>query len=62
MKDKDGFDIRCVHSDWMVIDNRDNKDFVCRKFPTYNYSAHLCYADENCRYYEPDSKEGVENA
>ena len=56
MRDKDGFLIRCKHSEWRIIDNRDNKDYVCLKFPTYNYSSHQCYADENCRYYVPDVK------
>lgn len=53
MKDEQGFDIRCEHSDWMIVDNRDNKDFVCRRFPTYNYGAHRCYCDENCKDYVP---------
>ena len=60
MKDKDGFDIRCVNSEWMIIDDRDNKDFVCQKFPTYNYGAHHCFCDENCQYYKP-YKEGDDN-
>ena len=60
MKDKDGFTIRCKFSDWMIIDERDNKDFVCMKFPTFNYSAHQCYGDEHCKYYTPDIKEGRE--
>lgn len=59
MRDKDGFLIRCKYSDWQIIDARDNKDFVCLKFPTYNYKAHQCHADENCRYYVPDIKEGA---
>lgn len=58
MRDKDGFLVRCKYSEWQIIDARDNKDFICLKFPTFNYSAHLCHADENCRYYEP-IKEGV---
>ena len=63
MKDKDGFVIRCKFSDWKIIDERDNKDYVCTKFPTFNYGAHQCYADELCRYYVPDikSREGDSN-
>ena len=60
MRDKDGFLIRCKYSEWQIIDDRDNKDFVCLKFPTYNYKAHQCYADEQCRYYEP-IREGAED-
>ena len=60
MRDKDGFLVRCKYSEWKIIDARDNKDFVCLKFPTFNYSTHLCHADENCRYYEP-IKEGVKD-
>ena len=61
MRDKDGFLIRCKYCDWMIINDRDDKDFVCQKFPTYNYSAHQCYGDENCKYYEPDIKRGDGN-
>ena len=58
MRDDKGFLIRCKYSEWQIIDARDNKDYVCLKFPTYNYSAHQCYGDELCKYYEP-IKEGV---
>ena len=61
MRDKNGFLIRCKHCDWMIINDRDDKDFVCQKFPTYNYSSHQCYGDENCKYYEPDIKRGDGN-
>ena len=54
MKDKNGFTIKCIHSDWKVIDMRDNKDYVCQKFPTLNFKAHECYADEYCRFYKPE--------
>jgi len=59
MKDKDGFTIRCKHSDWQIVDERDNKEFVCLKFPTFNFSARRCYADETCKYYEPDLRISV---
>lgn len=59
MRDKDGFMIRCIHSDWEIVDNFDNKDFVCGKIPTYNYSAIKCYGDEYCKYYKPDVKISV---
>ena len=60
MRDKEGFLIPCKYTEWKIIDTQDNKDFVCTKFPTYNYSAHLCHADEMCRYYVPDVR-GEEN-
>jgi hypothetical protein len=56
MRDEKGFLIRCEYSDWKIIDARDNKDYVCLYFPTYNYSAHICYADEQCKYYKPIKK------
>ena len=58
MRDKDGFLIPCEFSDWRIIDNRDNKDFVCMKFDRGLYSAHFCHADENCKYYKPVKKRG----
>ena len=51
MKDKDGFLIRCVHSDWKIIDDHDNHDYVCTKYNTAGY--HVCYCDEYCKDYEP---------
>lgn len=57
MKDKDGFYIRCKHSDWQIIDDRDNKDFVCGKFGCRITGYHLCFADEHCLHYVPDIKE-----
>lgn len=53
MRDNDGFLIRCEHSDWKIIDNRDNKDFVCCVFGDKTSGRHLCYADEHCKFYEP---------
>ena len=55
MKDKDGFDIRCKFSDWEIIDDRDNHDYVCKKY--FSVGQHLCYCDEHCRDYIPDIKE-----
>ena len=51
MKDKDGFQVRCIFSDWKIIDPRDNKDFVCTKYVTTGY--HLCYGDDYCKDYKP---------
>ena len=47
MKDKDGFDIKCIYSDLEIVDDRDGKDFVCKRFKQTGY--HLCFCDENCR-------------
>ena len=52
MKDADGFDIKCIHSDWMIYDDRDNKDFICRKYFTGGY--HHCFCDEHCLDYKPE--------
>lgn len=52
MKDADGFNIRCVHSDWQIIDERDNHDFVCLKY--FLGGKHYCYADDHCKDYKPD--------
>lgn len=62
MRDKDGFLIRCKHCEWMIYNDKEDKDFICQQFGDKTYGYHICYGDENCRYYEPDSKEGVENA
>ncbi len=51
MKDKDGFQIRCIHSEWKIIDQNDNKDFVCTKYNTCGY--HECYGNDYCRDYKP---------
>lgn len=53
MKDKDGFTIQCINSDWQIVDNRDNKDFVCLMFGDKISGRHLCYGDEHCKYYCP---------
>lgn len=55
MKDADGFNIRCIHSDWKIIDERDNHDFVCLRY--FMGGTHYCYADEHCKDYKPDIKE-----
>lgn len=51
MKDNDGNDIRCRHSEWRICDNQDNKDYICDR--PYMTGYHRCYCDEYCRYYEP---------
>ena len=56
MRDKDGVVIRCKHSDWRMIDDSENQDYVCVRFKTTGY--HECYGDELCRFYEP---KGVKN-
>ena len=47
MKDKDGFTIKCIHTEWQIYDSFDNKDFMCQQYP------HLhCYGDDSCEYYK----------
>lgn len=55
MKDKDGFTIKCIYSDWQIYDEQDNKDFICRRYFTAGY--HHCYGDELCRDYKPEVKD-----
>lgn len=55
MKDKDGFVIRCIHSQWREINDRGDDECVCLKYQRVGY--HVCYADEYCRDYEPLEKE-----
>ena len=57
MRDKDGFEIRCIHSDWKIIDNNDNHDYVCCRDSSWITGYHYCYCDEHCKYYKPDIKE-----
>ena len=53
MKDKDGFTIKCIYTDWQIYDSQDNKDFMCQM-----YSGRIhCYGDDHCKYYEPVRKE-----
>ena len=54
MKDKDGFTVKCVHSDWKIIDDRDNHDFICLRL--IMSGNHYCYGDELCRYYVPEGQ------
>lgn len=56
MRDNNGFLIHCKHCEWMIINDREDHDFVCRKLENWT-GYHLCYGDENCRYYDPDVKE-----
>lgn len=51
MKDAEGWDIRCEHSDWMIYDNQDNKDYICRRYASVGY--HHCYCDDHCKDYIP---------
>lgn len=53
MKDKDGFTIKCEHTEWQIFDERDNKDYICQKYPRRIF----CYGDDNCPYYKPIRKE-----
>lgn len=57
MKDKDGFDIRCANSDWKIINNREDKDYVCTIYGCRMTGYHLCYCDDHCKDYKP-IKEG----
>lgn len=60
MRDKDGFIIKCKHTDWQIVDARDNHDDVCTCIdivaPGYTLR---CYADEKCPCYEPKIREDV---
>ena len=48
MKDKNGFLVHCIYCDWKIINDREDKDFVCSR------NGYLCYADENCPHYKPE--------
>ena len=49
MKDEQGFTITCKWSDWKIIDDKWNHDFVCG----YGYRV-FCHGDESCEHYEPE--------
>lgn len=54
MKDKDGFTIKCIYSDWQIINDDWDHDDVCM-----NERSGLlkrCYADESCPYYKPEKE------
>ena len=55
MKDKDGFTIKCIYSEWRCIDDFWNHDFVCCE------NGYRCYGDETCKRYKPEeeSDEGL---
>ena len=57
MRDKDGFEIRCKHTDWKIIDKQENKDYVCTKYGSRMNGYHICYCDEHCQSYEPIKEE-----
>lgn len=61
MKDKDGYEIRCIHSDWKIIDKRDNKDYVCTKYSCYRTGWHICHCDDLCKDYKPITNESEGN-
>ena len=42
---------RCKWSDWQIIDDFWNHEFVC----TYG-CGHFCYADDKCHHYEPEER------
>ena len=50
MKDEE---VRCIHSDWKIIDEREHQDYVCVRDGCWVTGYHLCYCDEHCRHYEP---------
>lgn len=56
MRDKDGFMIKCKDSEWQIIDNMDNKDFVCQRFGDGIHGKHLCFGNEHCKYYEVERR------
>ena len=58
MRDKDGFIIKCIESEWMIYNDRDDEDDICRMFGGYKH----CYGDESCPHYRPERREvNVEN-
>lgn len=42
----------CKHSEWRIINDRDDKDFVCLHDKQYEY---YCTLSLKCPYYEPTS-------
>ena len=50
MRDKDGFIIKCVHTDWRY--ENDEPEFV-RKV----WAGYYCYGDENCPRYKAEGGE-----
>ena len=57
MRDEEGFLIPCKHTDWKIVDDQENHDYVCMYFGNGTTGYHMCYGDENCRYYEPKGGE-----
>ena len=41
----------------MIINGRDDKDYVCLLYGNRWMGYKLCYGDEHCEKYEPDIKE-----
>ena len=48
------FGERCKYAEWRVVDDHDNKDFVCTRFTATGY--HVCYCNDQCIQYEPQAK------
>ena len=57
MKDEE---VRCIYSDWKIIDNNDNHDYVCVRDNSWLTGAHLCYCDKNCKFYQPNEVKDTE--
>ena len=54
MKDERGFEIPCKEEQWEIINDREDKDFICRG--DGNYGWFCPYSDkEKCRYYVKES-------
>lgn len=47
----------CKYCEWMIINGRDDKDYVCLLYGNRWMGYRHCYGDEKCRYYEPDTKD-----
>ena len=45
------FAARCKYAEWRVVDDHDDKDFVCTRFTSTGY--HVCFCDNHCKEYEP---------
>ena len=47
----------CKYCNWQIIDREDNEDYVCLMYGNKWTGYRLCYGDEKCRYYEPDTED-----
>ena len=57
MKDECEYVIRCKWSELKVIDEFMNHEFVC----TYG-GGHFCFAEENCKHYEPVERKEIDDS